>query len=106
MRAVLDENELDVIAEKVIKRIEANYDLVPKQRNDNWVGIDEFRKALPVIKAREWVRLYLLTKPEFKDWVINVNAGKGHPTKINKAKAVVWTQAHQNEIDWNKSLPQ
>lgn len=106
MQATLDEQDYQSIAVKVLDIIKQNYDLVPKQpKQDEWVGIKKFTAALPVIKDKEWVRVFILTRPEFKPWTINVNAGQGHPTRINMTKGLAWVTAHRDEIDWNKSLP-
>lgn len=106
MQVQLDEKDYQLIAAKVLDIIKQKYDLVPQQpKYDNWVGIKEFISELPVVKGKEWVRMFILTRPEFKPWVINLNAGRGHPTRINLNKGIAWVNAHQDEINWNRSLP-
>jgi len=106
MQAVLDEHDYQIIADKVLQQITEKYDLVPKQsQDDQWVGIKKFTKSLPVIKDKEWVRVFILPLPAFKTWVINLNAGRGHPTRVNATQGLAWVNDHQNEIDWNQSLP-
>lgn len=76
MQVQLDEKDYQLIAAKVLDIIKQKYDLVPQQpKYDNWVGIKEFISELPVVKGKEWVRMFILTRPEFKSWVINLNAG-------------------------------
>lgn len=107
MQAALDKEDYQQIADEVLKLIQDKYDLVPKQQNqlEQWVGIQEFTNALPVKKDKEWVRMFILQLPEFKNWVFNLNAGKGHRVKINISKGLDWIAKNQNEIDWNQSLP-
>ncbi|QDR72146.1 hypothetical protein FOD75_03095 [Limosilactobacillus reuteri] len=107
MQALLDERDYQTITNEVLKRIKQQYSLVPKSHNqiEDWVGIQEFTNCLPVKKDKEWVRMFILSLPTFKNWVINLNAGSGHPTKINKTKGLAWVNDHQNEVDWNQSLP-
>lgn len=105
MQAILDEHDYQIIANKVLQQITEKYDLVPKQpQTDQWVGIKEFTKRLPIIKDKEWVRMFILKRPELKGMAININAGKGHSTKVNP-DALKWVKNHQAEIDWNQSLP-
>lgn len=106
MQATLDEQDYQSIAAEVLDIIKQSYDLVPKQpKQDEWVGIKEFTSLLPIVKDKEWVRMFILSRPEFKPWAINVNAGPGHHTRINMTKGLAWVNAHQDEIDWNQSLP-
>ncbi|MFR0547968.1 hypothetical protein ACLUX9_03835 [Limosilactobacillus reuteri subsp. suis] len=107
MQASLDEQDYQVITNEVLRRIKECYNLVPKQdvQTDKWVGIKEFTSKLPVIKDKEWVRMFLLTLPDFKAWVINLNAGQGRPARVNLTKALPWIMSHQADIDWNQSLP-
>lgn len=110
MQTILDEADYAAIAQKLMpmmmKKITEKYDLVPKQRpTDDWVSLNTFVKSLPVTKAKEWVRTFILPLPEMENWVINVNPGKGRRTKVNITKAKKWVDDHQNEIDWNQSLP-
>lgn len=108
MQAVLDEHDYQIIADKVLQQIKEDYDLIPKgyqiQRLDEWVGIEEFAKSLPYIHDKEWVRAFILPLPGLKKWVINLNAGKGYPVRVNKTQALAWIDKHYKEIDWNKSL--
>ena len=109
MQAVLDEEDYEAIAQKltpiILKQITDKYDLVPKSPTDKWVGLKEFAKSLPVTKSKEWVRTFVLTMPEMKDWVIGINPGRGHSTKVNITKALTWVNQHPDQIDWNQSLP-
>ena len=107
MQASLDEQDYQVITNEVLRRINDCYNLVPKQTSqiDKWIGIQQFTDQLPIIKDKEWVRMFLLTLPVFKNWVINLNAGQGHRTKVNVTKALPWIMSHQADIDWNQSLP-
>ena len=107
MQASLDEQDYQVITDEVLRRIKECYNLVPKQTSqiDDWIGIEQFTDQLPIKKDKEWVRRFLLTLPVFKNWVINLNAGQGHRTKVNVTKALPWIMAHQADIDWNQSLP-
>ena len=107
MQASLDEQDYQVITDEVLRRIKEYYNLVPKQTSqiDDWIGIQQFTDQLPIKKDKEWVRMFLLTLPVFKNWVINLNAGQGHRTKVNVTKALPWIMSHQADIDWNQSLP-
>lgn len=107
MQASLDEQDYQVITDEVLRRIKECYNLVPKQTSqvDDWTGIQQFTDQLPIKKDKEWVRMFLLTLPVFKNWVINLNAGQGHRTKVNVTKALPWIMSHQADIDWNQSLP-
>ena len=58
MQVQLDEKDYQLIAAKVLDIIKQKYDLVPQQP-----------------KYDNWVRMFILTRPEFKSWVINLNAG-------------------------------
>ena len=107
MQASLDEQDYQVITDEVLRRIKEYYNLVPKQTSqiDDWIGIQQFTDQLPIKKDKEWVRMFLLTLPVFKNWVINLNAGQGHRTKVNVTKALPWIMSHQADINWNQSLP-
>ncbi|MEY8295007.1 hypothetical protein [Limosilactobacillus caviae] len=109
MEARLDERDYQMITDRVLQQIEKKYALVPKgqqvQQFDEWVGIKAFTNKLPVGKDKEWVRLFILPLPAFKNWVINLNAGQGRPVRINLTKALPWIMDHKDEIDWNRSLP-
>lgn len=69
-----------------------------------WMSLPEFTKKLPVKKDKEWIRMFILPLKPLENMVINVNAGSGHPTKIDP-KAIDWVFEHQSEINWKKSLP-
>lgn len=107
MQVSLDEQDYQVITDEVLRRIKECYNLVPKQTSqiDDWIGIQQFTDQLPIKKDKEWVRMFLLTLPVFKNWVINLNAGQGHRTKVNVTKSLPWIMSHQADIDWNQSLP-
>lgn len=107
MQASLDEQDYQVITDEVLRRIKERYNLVPKRTSqiDKWIGIQQFTNQLPIKKDKEWVRMFILTLPVFKKWVINLNAGQGRPTRVNLTKALPWIMNHQDEIDWNQSLP-
>ena len=104
---MLFRSDYQVITNEVLRRIKECYNLVPKQdvQTDKWVGIKEFTSKLPVIKDKEWVRMFLLPLPVFKPWVINLNAGQGRPARVNLTKALPWIMSHQADINWNQSLP-
>ncbi|MBB1110080.1 hypothetical protein H5S11_06375 [Limosilactobacillus sp. pH52_RY] len=108
MEATLDEQDYQVIADKVLQQIRKEYDLVPKgyqkQEFDKWVGIKEFAQSLPVIKDKEWVRSFILSLPAFKNWVINLNAGSGYPTRVNETQGLKWIEEHKSEINWHRAL--
>lgn len=105
MLVTLSDDDYRQIAGKVLKIITEKYELVPKQEDDEWVGLKEFRKSLPIIKGPEWIRTYILLRPEFKNWAINIHAGPGHRTKVNKTKGKAWVEAHVDEINWKQPLP-
>lgn len=103
----LDDKERQLIVKEAVEIIRQEYDLPPKHQNqlEQWAGIQEFTNALPVKKDKEWVRMFILQLPEFKNWVFNLNAGKGHRVKVNLSKGLNWVAKHQDEIDWNQPLP-
>lgn len=103
MQAVLDSKDYDVITAEVLKRITAKYDLVPKHKKEEWLTLSEFKDALPIVKEKKWLTTFLLTKPVFKDWVINLNRGKGYKVKVNSL-VLKWIHDHPSEINWNESL--
>ena len=75
----------------------------PADNPAKWLKLDEFKNELPVTKDKQWLTTFLLTKPVFKDWVINLNRGKGYKVKVCPL-AVNWVKEHTNEINWNESL--
>lgn len=99
MPTTLTSEDYDQIAKRVAK-------IMLKEQNDDsstrWIGVKEFANELPIRKAPEWVRIYLLRG---KPWAINVNPGKGHQTKINEQQGLRWVDQHMNSIDWNQPIP-
>lgn len=104
MQAVLDSKDYDVITNEVLKRITAKFDLVPKEKKEGWLTLNEFKNQLPVTKDKQWLTTILLTKPRFKDQVINLNRGKGYKVKVS-SKVIDWINDHVNEINWSEPLP-
>lgn len=102
MQALLDEEDYQSIAAKVLDIIKQDYDLVPKQHGNALIGLEQFRRQYGHNKAAAWIKLYLLPK---MPGVFGLNAGKGHPIRINEEKATEWLSQHEEEIDWNRSLP-
>lgn len=53
MEAILDEQDYQVIADKVLQQIRKEYDLVPKgcqkQEFDKWIGIKEMNNVWPYL---------------------------------------------------------
>lgn len=66
------------------------------------IGLEQFRHQYGHDKAPAWLKLYLLPK---MPGVFGLNAGKGHPVKIDEEKATRWLTKHEDEIDWGKPLP-
>lgn len=101
MQATLDSSDYDMIANEVIKRIVAKYDLVPKKHSpERLLTVKDFQQQLPVRKREDWIRNDLFYRnPELKQFAFNLNAGKGRPLKINP-KAIDWINGHLDEIDW------
>lgn len=101
MQATLDSSDYDVIANEVIKRIVAKYDLVPKKHiPERLLTVKEFQQQLPVRKRADWIRNDLFYRnPELKRFAFNLNAGKGHRLKISP-KALDWIADHADEINW------
>lgn len=101
MQATLDSSDYDMIANEVIKRIVAKYDLVPKKHSpERLLTVKEFQQQLPVRKRADWIRNDLFQRnPELKQFAFNLNAGKGRPLKINP-KAIDCINDHLDEIDW------
>lgn len=94
---------------KAIEILLKDYQVVKKPiepvKPSKWVSLKEFKKMLPVNKDKEWVRMFLLKRPEFAEWVINPNGGSGRSTRVNATKAKAWVDAHATNIDWNQRLP-
>ena len=102
MQAVFDEKDYQSIADKVLKIIKQDYDLVPKKIRPSLINLEEFRHKYGHDKAPSWLKLYLLPKIP---GVYGLNAGKGHPIRIDEEKSSRWLAQHENEIDWSKPLP-
>lgn len=110
MQAVLDERDyqliIDRVSEEIFQKLRNKYYLVPKNPDKKgWVGLKEFTELLPERKDKEWVRTYILPRPEFKNWVHNIHPGRGRRTKINADEGLRWVNTHMNQIDWNIKLP-
>lgn len=80
--------------------------LIPEKEEtaEKWLKLDEFKNQLPVTKDKQWLTTILLTKPRFKDQVINLNRGKGYKVKVS-SKVIDWINDHVNEINWSEPLP-
>jgi hypothetical protein len=102
MQALLDEQDYQVIAGKVLDLIKEDYDLVPKQRTTRYISFPQFRAEQCIKKSPAWCRLYLLPKMA---GVYGLNTGKGHHIRIDSRKAAAWLDEHEDEIDWNQPLP-
>lgn len=102
LKIYLDDEVYDTIADEVEKRLRAKYNLTPKQDRPTLIGLEQFRRQYGHNKAAAWIKLYLLPK---MPGVFGLNAGKGHPVKIDVKKATEWLSQHEEEIDWNQSLP-
>lgn len=102
MQALLDEQDYQVIAGKVLDLIKEDYDLVPKQRPTRYISFPQFRAEQCIKKSPMWCRLYLLPKMA---GVYGLNAGRGHHIRIDSRKAATWLDEHEDEIDWTKPLP-
>ena len=103
MEAILDEQDYQTITNEVLKRIKEKYDLVPKQYKPMLISLKEFRHKYGHDKSPAWLKLYLLPK---MPGVYGLNAGKGHPVRIDVGKVTRWLAQHEDKVDWNKSLPQ
>lgn len=69
------------------------------------IGLDEFIGLLPMRKGKEWVKAYIFEgHPETQAFVYGLNAGRGHPIKINERKAIEWINANVDLIDWRAKL--
>lgn len=101
MQATLDSSDYDMIANEVIKRIVAKYDLLSKKQSpERLLTVKEFQQQLPVRKRADWIRNDLFCQsPELKQFAFNLNAGKGHKLKISP-KALDWIADHADEINW------
>lgn len=102
MQATLDQADYQSIATEVIKLIKQEYDLVPKHHDPALINLEEFRHKYGHGKAPQWLKLYLL--PQMPG-VYGLNAGKGHPVKIDENKATRWLAKHEDDVDWTRPLP-
>lgn len=102
MQALLDDQDYQSIAAKVLDLIKQDYDLVPKQRQQSLISLEQFRHRWGHDKSPTWLKLYLLPK---MPGVFGLNKGRGHPVKIDEAKAAKWLAQHESEIDWTTPLP-
>ena len=102
LKMYLDDEVYDVITQEVLKRIKQDYDLVPKHRRSMLISLEEFRHKYGHDKSPTWLKLYLLPK---MPGVFGLNAGKGHPIRIDEDKSTRWLAHHEDEIDWTKPLP-
>lgn len=102
LKIYLDDDVYDIIADEVEKRLRAKYNLTPKQDRPTLIGLEQFRRQHGHNKAAAWIKLYLLPK---MPGVFGLNCGRGHPVKIDVKKATEWLSQHEDEIDWNQSLP-
>lgn len=102
MQALLDEEDYQSIAVKVLDIIKQDYDLVPKQHGAALIGLEEFRRKYGHDKSPAWLKLYLLPK---MPGVYGLNAGKGHPIRIDEGKVAKWMEQHEDSVNWNQILP-
>ena len=102
MQALLDEQDYQVIADKVLDLIKEDYDLVPKRQPVRQISLPQFKAEHGIKKSLVWCRTYLLPK---MPGVYGLNQGKGHPVRIDVEKATRWLAQHEEEIDWNQPLP-
>lgn len=101
MQSVFSEQDYQAIANEVLKIIQEEYELKPKESRQ-LIGMQEFRRHYGHCKSPAWLKLYLLPK---MPGVFGLNAGRGHPVKIDVRKAAKWLTKHEDEIDWDKPLP-
>lgn len=99
MEVTLTDQDRHAIAEEVYRMIKA--DQHPQDR-PTIIGLEQFRRQYGHNKAAAWIKLYLLPK---MPGVFGLNCGRGHPVKIDVKKATEWLSQHEEEIDWNQSLP-
>lgn len=102
MQALLDEQDYQVIAGKVLDLIKEDYDLAPKRQPVGQISLPQFKTEHHIKKSLVWCRTYLLPK---MPGVHGLNAGKGHHIMIDSRKAATWLNEHEDEIDWNQPLP-
>lgn len=102
MQALLDEQDYQVIADKVLDLIKEDYDLVPKRQPVRQISLPQFKAEHGIKKSLVWCRTYLLPK---MPGVHGLNAGKGHHIMIDSRQASKWLDEHWDDIDWEASLP-
>ncbi len=102
MQALLDEQDYQVIADKVLDLIKEDYDLVPKRQPIRQISLPQFKAEHGIKKSLVWCRTYLLPK---MPGVHGLNAGKGHHIMIDSRRASEWLDEHWDDIDWEASLP-
>lgn len=102
MQALLDEQDYQVIADKVLDLIKEDYDLVPKRQPVRQISLPQFKAEHGIKKSLVWCRTYLLPK---MPGVHGLNAGKGHHIMIDSRQASEWLDEHWDDIDWEASLP-
>ena len=102
MLALLDEQDYQVIADRVLDLIKEDYDLVPKRQPIRQISLPQFKAEHGIKKSLVWCRTYLLPK---MPGVHGLNAGKGHHIMIDSRQASEWLDEHWDDIDWEASLP-
>lgn len=102
MQALLDEQDYQVIADRVLDLIKEDYDLVPKRQPVRQISLPQFKAEHGIKKSLVWCRTYLLSK---MPGVHGLNAGKGHHIMIDSRQASEWLDEHWDDIDWEASLP-
>lgn len=104
----IDDFTPDLIAqlyEQIRPMFLKEYGLSKRQEVDKMIGLDEFIGLLPMRKGKEWVKTYIFEgHPETRAFVYGLNAGRGHPIKINERKAIEWINANVDLIDWRAKL--
>lgn len=66
------------------------------------INLEQFRHKYGHDKSPTWLKLYLLPK---MPGVYGLNAGKGHPVRIDEERATRWLAQYEDELDWTKPLP-
>lgn len=102
MQALLDEQDYQAIADRVLDLIKEDYDLVPKRQPVRQISLPQFKAEHGIKKSLVWCRTYLLPK---MPGVHGLNAGKGHHIMIDSRQASEWLDEHWDDIDWEASLP-
>lgn len=99
MELILTDHDRHLIAEEVYQMLKDNQ----KSTAPTLISLEEFRHKYGHDKAPAWLKLYLL--PKMDGCVYGLNAGKGHPVRIDEEKSTRWLAQHEAEIDWSKPLP-